>query len=58
MSRINYQFLRLEHEYSTNFDYFRIYEQLEIFFITLGPGVEIVTMFLMLIQNSDKLGTS
>ena len=27
MSRINYQFLRFEPEFSTNFDYFSIYEQ-------------------------------
>ena len=39
MSRINYQFLSFEPEFSTNFDYFNIYKQLkfpehEFFFIT------------------------
>ena len=29
MSRINYQILRYEPEFSTNFDYFSIYEQLK-----------------------------
>ena len=29
MSTINYQFLRFEPEFSTNFDYFSIYEQLK-----------------------------
>ena len=29
MSRINYQFLRSEPDFSTNFDYFSIYEQLK-----------------------------
>ena len=29
MSRINYQILRYETEFSTNFDYFSIYDQLK-----------------------------
>ena len=29
ISRINYQILRYEPEFSTNFDYFSIYEQLK-----------------------------
>ena len=44
ISRINYQILRYEPEFSTNFDNFNIYEQLKFHaeleksFITSGPG--------------------
>ena len=41
MSRINYQFLRLEPEFFNYFDYFSVYEQLKFHaqpsFITSGP---------------------
>ena len=47
ISRINYQFLRFEPEFSTNFDYFSIFEQMKFHaqlssktsFITSWPGV-------------------
>ena len=45
MSRINYQFLRFEPEFSTNFDCFSIYEQLKFHaqlengFITFGSSL-------------------
>ena len=31
ISRINYQYLRFEPEFSTNFDYFSIYEKLKFY---------------------------